>query len=117
MSYLFLGRSGSSTLVVSDSRTSLVCDGYGCPHLQGFVALSAIILSRLSKHFWKPRGTHKSQSRFAVVKAIDVCGISASSHVDSRSVIIAWHKEDRWRTSSESAFKKRMQRQRQTKPY
>src|SRR5882724_12494976 len=92
MSYLFLGRSGSSTLVVSDSRTSLVCDGYGCPHLQGFVALSAIILSRLSKHFWKPRGTHKSQSRFAVVKAIDVCGISASSHVDSRSVIIAWHK-------------------------
>jgi hypothetical protein len=39
------------------------------------------------------------------------------SHVDSRSVIMAWHKEDGWRTSSESACNKRTQRQRQTKPY
>src|SRR5437660_4091829 len=38
-------------------------------------------------------------------------------HVDSLSVIIAWHKEDRWRTSSESACNKRTQRQMQTKPY
>jgi len=42
---------------------------------------------------------------------------SHPERVTSRGVIIAWHKEDRWRTSSESACNKRTQRQRQTKPY
>ena len=44
-------------------------------------------------------------------------GLAHAEREDSRSVIIAWHKEDRWRTSSESACNKRTQRQRQTKPY
>jgi hypothetical protein len=42
---------------------------------------------------------------------------AVSRPVTSRGVIIAWHKEDRWRTSSESACNKRTQRQKQTKPY